>query len=210
MANKIASEAAVFAAADGLKARGEEPTYERIVEILGGGSNSTIKPHLINWKQTCVPSRPLPEAVSKRATIFADAVWSAALEDAQSEIDRVKQTMEAEVDRSKRALSTSIEISEQLEKQCNALASQLEAVKSDCLEARIKLRQVDELRLELERAHQSVEARRQESESLTREIATLRGENDALKDQGKLFLAQVAAMTRRPRAASARAGRSGS
>jgi hypothetical protein len=85
MANiKIASEAAVFAAADGLKLRGEEPTYERIVEVLGGGSNSTIKPHLINWKQMSGGhSRPTPESVLARATIFAEGVWGAALKEAQ-------------------------------------------------------------------------------------------------------------------------------
>ena len=62
MANKVvATEAAVFAAADGLKAQGVEPTYEGIVDILGGGSNSTIKPHLINWKQMAAgTSRPVP------------------------------------------------------------------------------------------------------------------------------------------------------
>jgi hypothetical protein len=210
MANiKIASEAAVFAAADGLKLRGEEPTYERVVEVLGGGSNSTIKPHLINWKQMSGGhSRPTPESVLARAAIFAEGVWGAALKEAQSEIDRAKQTSDAEIDRSKQALSSSMEISEQLEKERDDLAIQLEAVRLDCLEARIRLQQVDELKLELAQAHQSVEAHRRECESLTQEIATLRGENNVLRDQGKQLLAQVTSMAPRSRATSGRAGKS--
>jgi regulator of replication initiation timing len=85
---------------------------------------------------------------------------------------------------------------------------QLEAVRLDCLEARIRLQQVDELKLELAQAHQSVEAHRRECESLTQEIATLRGENNVLRDQGKQLLAQVTAMAPRSRATSGRAGKS--
>ncbi len=59
MSTKIASQQAVCAVADGLKAQGEEPTYERIIEILGGGSNSTVGPHLQPGGRRPVP-RPGP------------------------------------------------------------------------------------------------------------------------------------------------------
>jgi hypothetical protein len=210
MANKVAvTEASVFAAADGLKAQGVEPTYDGIVHILGGGSNSTIKPHLINWKQMAAgTSRPVPEPVQARAKVLAAAIWGIAFEEAQAEFDRAKQLTDAEVDRSQRALSTSITISEQHEKRCHDFELQLEATKSDCLEARVKLRQVDELKLELAQAREVAEECRRQCELMAREIATLKGENNALRDQGELLLARVASVTPRSRAASAR-GRSG-
>jgi len=210
MANKVvATEAAVFAAADGLQAQGVEPTYEGIVSVLGGGSNSTIKPHLINWKQmTAGPSRPVPEAVEARAKVLADAIWGIAFKEAQAEFDRAKQLTDGEVGRSKRALSTSITISEQHEKRCDDLELQLEAAKSDCLEARVKLRQVDELKLELAQARECVEKHRQECESLNREVATLSGENNVLRAQGQQLLAQVTLVKTRTRAVGGQARKS--
>ena len=210
MANKVvATEAAVFAAADGLKAQGVEPTYDGIVHILGGGSNSTIKPHLINWKQMAAgTSRPVPEPVQARAKVLAEAIWGIAFEEAQAEFDRAKQLTDAEIDRSKRALSTSITISEQHEKRCDDLELQLEAAKSECLEARVKLRQVDELKLELAQARECVEKHRQACESLNRDVATLNGENNALRAHGQQLLAQVTSVKTRTRAGGAQARKS--
>lgn len=194
MANKVvATEAAVFAAADALSAQGIEPTYEGIVGVLGGGSNSTIKPHLINWKKMSTSvAAPVPESVQARAKVLAEAIWGIAINESQAMFDRAKQLTDAELDRSKQALASSIEISEQHEAQCNALELQLEAARSDLMEARVKLRQVDELKLELTQAHEHVEKHRLECESLNREVATLRGENNALREHGQQLLARVA------------------
>jgi len=212
MANKVvATEAAVFAAADGLKAQGVEPTYEGIVDVLGGGSNSTIKPHLINWKQmTAGPSRPVPESVEARARVLVEAIWGIAFKEAQAEFDRAKQLTDAAVERSRQALLTSTGLSEQHEQRCNDLVRALEAAQMDCLEARAKLRQVDELKLELAQARECAEKHRQECESLNREVATARGENNALRDQGKQLLAQVTSMAPRSRATSGRSSKSSS
>ncbi len=211
MTKKIADEATIFAAADALKATGEEPTYEGIVKFLGGGSNSTIKPHLINWKQmAAMPSRPTPNVVLTRANVLAEAVWVIALEQAQSEIDRARLATDDEIERSRRALSKSVELSGQFEAERNNLAIELKSAQSDCLAARLELRQVDALKTELAQARECAEARRQECESLAREIATLKGENNALRDQSNLLLARVTSVVPRTRAASGRPGKSAS
>ena len=44
MSKKMASKEAVHAATDGLRAQGIEPTYDKVIEALGGGSNSSIGP----------------------------------------------------------------------------------------------------------------------------------------------------------------------
>jgi Plasmid replication region DNA-binding N-term len=175
MANKVvATEAAVFAAADALSAQGIEPTYEGILELIKGGSNSTIKPHLIKWKKMSTSvATPVPESVLARAKFLAEAIWGIAVNESQAMFDRAKQLTDAELDRSKEALASSIEISEQHEAQCNALKLQLEAARSDLMEARVKLRQVDELKLELAQAREQVEKHRLNCESLNREVATL-------------------------------------
>lgn len=210
MANKVvATEAAVFAAADALSAQGIEPTYEGIVGVLGGGSNSTIKPHLINWKKMSTSvAAPVPESVQARAKVLAEAIWGIAINESQAMFDRAKQLTDAELDRSKQALASSIEISEQHEAQCNALELQLEAARSDLMEARVKLRQVDELKLELTQAHEHVEKHRLECESLNREVATLRGENNALREHGQQLLARVALAKPRSRGTGGQVNRS--
>jgi hypothetical protein len=209
MTKKIADEATIFAAADALQANGEEPTYEGIVKFLGGGSNSTIKPHLINWKQMAgVPSRPTPDAVLTRANVLAKAVWMMALEHAQSEIDRANVETDDEIERSRRALSKSIEMSGKFEEERNHLAIELKSAQSDCLAARLELRQVDALKTEVAQAREFAEARRQECESLAREIANLKGENNALRDQGNRLLARVISVAPRSRTANGRPGNS--
>jgi len=193
--NKVATEAAIYAAADGLRAKGEDPTYERIIEVLGGGSNSTIGPHLNTWKQiNCPPSRPTPEHVTMHAKILTEAIWAAALKDTQSEIERAKQTTDEEIDRLNRALSASIEIGHNLEGLRDGMAAQIEALKLERLEARLELRKVEELKTALAQALGCVETRRQECALLTQEVATLRGENSALKIQGTQLLTQISVM----------------
>jgi myosin heavy subunit len=210
MANKVvATEAAVFAAADALSAQGIEPTYEGILKLIEGGSNSTIKPHLIKWKKMSTSvATPVPESVLARAKFLAEAIWGIAVNESQAMFDRAKQLTDAELDRSKEALASSIEISEQHEAQCNALKLQLEAARSDLMEARVKLRQVDELKLELAQAREQVEKHRLNCESLNREIATLRGENNALREQGQQLLARVASAKPRSRGVGGQVNRS--
>ena len=211
MSTKIASQQAVCAVADGLKAQGEEPTYERIIEILGGGSNSTVGPHLAAWRQkTSAPPRPVPAPVTVRATILAEAVWMAALNEVQAEIEQAKQAAAAEIDQAKFALSASIAFNERLEEERDSLAKQVESLKSECLKANLELAQVDELKLALAQAQQCSEDRRRGGETLQREIAMLKGENVSLKQQGELLLAQLGPARSRTRTAPRRAGKAAS
>jgi len=210
ISKKIASQQAVFAVADWLKSKGEDPTYERIIEILGGGSNSTVGPHLAAWRQmTSAPPRPVPEPVCIRATILAEAVWIAALSEVQAEIEKAKQAAGAEIDQATCALSNSIAFNQKLETDLKLAAEQVESLKSDCLKAKLELGQVNDLRLALAEARQCSEDRRRDGEALQREIAMLKGEIVSLKRQSELLLAQLGPRPR-PRVATRRSGNSAS
>jgi hypothetical protein len=210
MSNKIASQQAVFAVADWLKSKGEDPTYERIIEILGGGSNSTVGPHLAAWRQkTSAPPRPVPESVGIRATILAEAVWIAALSEVQAEIEKAKQAAGAEIDQATCSLSQSISINQKLEADLKLAAEKVESLQSDCLKANLELGQVNELRIALAGAQQCSEDRRRDGEALQREIAMLKGEIASLKRQGELLLAQLGPRPR-PRVAPRRSGKAAS
>jgi Plasmid replication region DNA-binding N-term len=210
MSKMIASQQAVFAVADWLKSKGEDPTYERIIEILGGGSNSTVGPHLAAWRQkTSVPPRPVPEPVGIRATILAEAVWIAALGEVQAEIEKAKQAAGVEIEQAAFALSKSIAINQMLEADLKLAAEQVESLKSDCLKAKLELGQVNDLKLALAEAQQCSEDRRRDGEALQREIAMLKGEIVSLKRHGELLLAQLGPRPG-PRVATRRSGNSAS
>jgi len=211
MSKKIATQQEVFAAADGLRGKGEVPTYERIIEILGGGSNSTVGTYLAAWRQmTSPPPRPVPEPVAIRATILVEAVWIAALNEVQAEIEQAKQAAATEIGHARCALSASISINGKLEEVRNSLAKEVESLKSDCLKANLKLGQVDELKLALAQAQQCSEDLRRDNETLQREFAMLKGENVSLKQQAEKLLVQLGPTRQRTRTASRRAGKAAS
>lgn len=208
MSKAIATKAAVYAAADALKARGTDPTYERVVEALGGGSNATVGPHLESWRQSSQPpAKPVPESVEVRARIFVEAVWTAAVRDSLADIDQAKQRSDAQIEQAEQALVVSIAISQGLEEERDGLLKRLVEIGEQCTELRFLLRQVDKLNLDLARAEQLAEDRRVQCEALTRDSFALKSVNDELREQGRQLLEQVSRQHSRARATRSRVTR---
>ena len=200
MSRKIASREAVYAAADGLQAQGIEPTYERIIQILGGGSNSSVGPHLDTWHASSKPpARPIPDDVSKRATIFAQAVWTAALTSTQADIDRVRAEYSAGIEEGDRALAASIEIGQGLESERDNLAQHVAALTAQCADLKYQLREIESLKNQLASANSLEAARLESCEALKRELFALQQVNKTLELHCEQLLAQFSAGTVRPR-----------
>ena len=200
MSKKIASKEAVHAAADGLKARGIEPTYDKVIEVLGGGSNSSVGPHLETWGQSSQPpSRPIPEQIHARARILFEAVWTAALSSTQADIDLARLVFSAQIDEAERALAASIEIGHGLEADRDRLLNEVAAMREQCIELKYQLRQVETLKVDLAAAECLAEQRREACEILTRESFALKGVNDTLKLHGQQLLEQVSIRATQPR-----------
>jgi len=200
MSKRIASKETVHAAADGLKARGVEPTFEKVVEVLGGGSNSTIGPHLESWRQSSQPpSRPIPEQIHVRAKILFEAVWTAALSATQAYIDIARLGSNARIDEAERALAASIEIGHALEVDRDQLLEQVASLSEQCTDFRYQLRQVETLKVHLEAAEHLAEQRREACEVLTRDLFALNRVNDTLKLHGQQLLEKVSMRVIQPR-----------
>jgi len=196
MSKKIASKEAVHAAADGLKARGIDPTYDKVIEVLGGGSNSSVGPHLETWVQSSQPpSRPIPEQIHARAKILFEAVWTAALSATQADIDHARLEFSARIDEAERALAASIEIGQGLEADRDRLVEQVASLSEQCTELRYQLRQVATLRADLEAAKCLAAQRGETCETLTRELFALKCVNDTLKLHGQQLLEKVSRRT---------------
>ena len=192
MSKAIATKPAVYAAADALTARGVDPTYELIVAALGGGSNATVGPHLEAWKQSShPPTKPIPESVEIRARIFVQAVWTAALRDTVTDIDRAKQQFEAQIEQAEQTLAASVAISQGLEVERDGLLRRVADLGEQCTELRFQLRQIDKLTIDLARSEELAEDRRVQCEVLTRDTFALKSVNDELREQGRQLLEQV-------------------
>lgn len=191
MSKAIATKPAVYAAADALKARGVDPTYERIVEALGGGSNATVGPHLETWKQSSQPpTKPVPESVEVRARIFIEAVWTSAVRESIAEVDHAKQQFNAQIEQAEHALVSSIAINQGLEAERDGLLKRAAEISDQCIELRFQLRAVEKLTLDLARSVELSEDRRVECEALRRESFALTSVNEELREQRRQLIEQ--------------------
>lgn len=118
------SDEQVFAAADGIAARGERPTQDKVREALGGGSFATIGPALRRWRDAQEESAQLagvdvPDSVDARGRELLALVWReastraqaghSALQAAVADLERAVEEAEAEGTRAVAMVETELE-----------------------------------------------------------------------------------------------------
>lgn len=88
MAKQVATEEAVFAAADALVAEGKEPSL-KVVQERTGGSYTTVKRHLEAWeakRKGEIAAVDLPADIEVRGREFVQALYAHALRDAKAAV----------------------------------------------------------------------------------------------------------------------------
>lgn len=88
MAKQVATEEAVFAAADALVAEGKEPSL-KVVQERTGGSYTTVKRHLEAWeakRKGEIAAVDLPADIESRGREFVQALYAHALRDAKAAV----------------------------------------------------------------------------------------------------------------------------
>ena len=88
MAKQVATEEAVFAAADALVAEGKEPSL-KVVQERTGGSYTTVKRHLEAWeakRKGEIAAVDLPADIEARGREFMQALYAHALRDAKAAV----------------------------------------------------------------------------------------------------------------------------
>src|SRR6185295_15875411 len=95
MAKTLVTQEAVFAAADALLAGGKEPGIIAVQERIGGGSYSTVKRHLDDWKAqrqaTQQRAMDLPEEIVTRGNEFIRSLWAMASEQAEQRLAQARE-----------------------------------------------------------------------------------------------------------------------
>ena len=88
MAKQVATEEAVFAAADALVAEGKEPSL-KVVQERTGGSYTTVKRHLEAWeakRKGEIAAVDLPADIESRGRDFVQTLYAHALRDAKAAV----------------------------------------------------------------------------------------------------------------------------
>lgn len=149
----------VHAAADQINARGDKPTYANVRTLLGGGSYSTIAAGLKNWepKSTVNAAEPAPARVTEAATLFTSRLWNEALALAKEQADR-------------KLVSISTELAE--------VSANVDVVVS---ENENLLAEIERLKGEVTRHQASAANWRKTVAARDQDLATARGEVDALR-----------------------------
>jgi len=96
MSAKKATEQAVFAAADQLWASGEEPSYESVISLTGG-STETVGPYLKTWLARPRAAKvPTPDSIAVQGRVFLASVWTSALKQAHAELEQQRKDASAD------------------------------------------------------------------------------------------------------------------
>lgn len=107
MPRPIVTEELVFEAAEALFIAGQNPSIILVQQRIGGGSYSTVKPHLDAWfakRKLQMNQLPVPDQIATKGAEFVRLLWGAALayhdgqmaharEEAQRQLAEVNNTM---------------------------------------------------------------------------------------------------------------------
>ena len=197
----------LFETANRLEAEGKDVTALSLHKALGRGSLSTVYKYFEEWKST----RPTKAAVSNSEmpdtakTAFSTA-WRVSLKEATLETEAIKEKAAKEVEEAKSEFRGALEVIEQLEKERDESAVEIESLRDEISKlqgllskeaaeraaeksAGDELRQrVQEQQAELERLHKENERERLERDSAMNEAAELKGRANELKNQNTELL----------------------
>ncbi|GHE19545.1 DNA-binding protein [Halomonas urumqiensis] len=114
-------------AIDDLLARGETPSVQKIREVLGTGSFTTISDHLREWRAHREANRDVPPPRGMPAALqeLAETLWQSAQEAANQALGHYREEAERRVEEANAALAQARRQAEDAEQRESALATHL-------------------------------------------------------------------------------------
>ncbi len=100
MAKQIVTQEGVNQACESLVAEGIEPSIVAVQERIGGGSYSTVKRYMDEWKKQIEEEGnniPIPDVVLKKSSELARAVWVAASTEANQKIATIQDSADKQI-----------------------------------------------------------------------------------------------------------------
>jgi chromosome segregation ATPase len=117
-------------AAETLLGRGLNPTIQRVRELLGTGSNTTISEHLKHWQQQLAesPKAVLPPAVPETVMTALESFWKIAVHQAEAAFEEQRAVAAQAVAAAEQARDAAVAGERQAQTAADDLSRQLDAV----------------------------------------------------------------------------------
>lgn len=198
-------------AIDDLLARGESPSVQKVREVLGTGSFTTISDHLREWRTRREENRDVPPPRGMPAALqeLAEALWQKAQEGANQALAHYREEADGRVEAAEERVAEARRQAEDASQREAALAAHLTAT-----EQRLEERSTALARCEAERDQHAAQAHRLETRHAELEglLERIRGEmasqgqahQQALKDQEAQQRERLAREEQRHESAEAR------
>lgn len=151
MTEAVATEAAVHQALDEIDRRGEKATQRRVIEMLGGGSFSTVTRHIQTWRPKDRPIAnlgPLPETVSIQAAQMVDHLWALSAVAAEKRANERLAELDAKLRRSEADREELASLLDEVIAErdlLNAAAAEREELKARCASLRAERDTLDRM-----------------------------------------------------------------
>lgn len=177
-------------AAETLLSRGLSPTIQRVREVLGTGSNTTISDHLKRWQQRLAeaPLTILPPAVPETVMVALDAFWKTAVQQAEAAFDEQRTIAAQRVAAAEQTRDLALAESQQAHDAAAEMRRQWETLQITARDL------ADRLLVEQERrtaAETAIAAAEQRVEAAIAAVAQIRAETEARVAQLETALQQL-------------------
>lgn len=124
-----------------LLTQGEAPSVQKIREILGTGSHTTIAGHLKNWRDDHAQKviHHLPATLPTELISGMEILWQTAMEKACDHLAQQKKSIDQERDALTQAKREAERIVAEIKEQMTILTGKFENVQSECQQKEIEL-----------------------------------------------------------------------
>lgn len=162
-------------AIDDLLARGESPSVQKVREVLGTGSFTTISEHLREWRTRREENRDVPPPRGMPAALqeLAEALWQKAEESANAALAHYREEADGRVEAAEARVAEARRQAEDASQREAALAAHLTHTEQRLEERSAALAHCEAERDQLDSRVRRLESRRAELEGL---LARIRGE----------------------------------
>ncbi len=150
-------------AAESLLGRGLNPTIQRVREVLGTGSNTTISEHLKTWQQHLAetPKIILPPSVPEAVALALEAFWKIAVQHAETAFEEQRGLAAQTVAAAEQARDAALTECREIQSEIAQLRRQLETTQAAARDLADRLLVEQERRANAETVIQAAEQRAQ-------------------------------------------------
>lgn len=165
-------------AAETLLGRGLHPTIQRVREILGTGSNTTISEHLKHWQQAIaeMPKAILPPTIPDEVMTALDPFWKIAVQHAEAAFEKQRRAAAQAVTDAEQARDVAINEQRQAQAEADELRQRLNTAQTTAHNL------ANRLMVEQERrnvAESAIHAAEQRVQAAAETVTQIRAETEA-------------------------------